>query len=433
MNTNIIDYGAVGDGKTCNTSAIQKAVDKCFESGGGTVTVPAGVFVTGTVRLNSNINLYLEHGAVLKATSDLSEYNELDEYEQNFGSASEKWSHQHLIIAVEKENVSISGHGTVEGCGDSFYGGELHRISNYVWPYGYYTIADGAPVRPGQMICFVECKDVSVTDITLKNSSCWNLFLHGSEYVKIRGIKILNDKTHANSDGLDIDCCRYVTVSDCVINTGDDCIAIRGASERLKKAKSCEYISVSNCILSNSVCAFRIGVGTGEVRHVNISNIVIAESGEGITFQTGFMGRGSTRITDVNIDNITGDNTGIPLQICAGENKIERVTISNYKTNCKNRAVIWGKQDWISDLVLRNIDIYDKEHEIEMSELAENERGEEIFYVEGVKRLVMDNVRIFVSDKYFDERKKVLSLKNCNDAKTDVKMIYKDKESVIEE
>lgn len=432
MNTNIVDFGAKGDGKTCNTQAIQKAIDSCCQSGGGIVTVPAGKYITGTIRLGDNMDLHLEKGAVLKATEDLSEYNELGEYPQNFGAPSEQWSYQHLIIAVEKKNVSISGQGTIKGCGDEFYGGELHKISNYVWQYGYYTIAEGAPDRPGQMICFIECERVSVTGITITNSSSWNLFLHGCEYVTLRELSIFNDKCRANSDGIDIDCCRYVTVSDCIINTGDDCIAIRGASDRLKNKKNCEYVAISNCVLSNSTCAIRIGVGVGEIHYVDISNIVIAKSGEGITFMTGFCGRSSTFITDVNISNIVGDDVGIPIQIFAGENRIERVTISDFKTNCKNRVIISANQDWIEDLVLRNIDIRGKEHEITMPETAKKERGDEFVYIGGVKRLVLDNIRIFASDNIFSGRNNVVTLKDCTALKKDIKLIYDGGEKAVE-
>lgn len=173
--------------------------------------------------------------------------------------------------------------------------------------------------RPDQMICFIECRHVGVSGITLKNSSSRNLFLHGSEYVKINGIKVLNEKTHANSDGIDIDCCRYVTVSDCIIDTGDDCIAIRGDSNRLKSEKRCEYVAVSNCVLSNSTCAVRIGVGTGEIHHINISGLILARTGEGITLQTDFHGNGNTHITDINITDVIGDEVGSPIQMFAVE------------------------------------------------------------------------------------------------------------------
>ena len=256
--------------------------------------------------------------------------------------------------------------------------------------------------------------------ITLKNSSSWNLFLHGSEYVKINGIKVLNEKTHANSDGIDIDCCRYVTVSDCVIDTGDDCIAIRADSKRLKSEKRCEYVAISNCVLSNSTCAVRIGVGIGEIHHINLSGIILAKTGEGITLQTDFRRFGSTHITDVNVTGVIGDEVGSPIQMFADNNKIERVTFSDFRSNCMNKVYIEAKQDHISDLVFRNVDVYDKAADFPLPETADAERGENVMIINGVKRLVLDNVRIFGNDDRRCNRKDEAIILNSSVLKNDI-------------
>ena len=102
----ITDYGAVADGVTLCTQNIQTAIDVCAAAGGGRVTVPAGTFVTGTIWLKSNVELHLSHGAVLKASENLADYNEPDAYEQNFSYPPEEWVGKHLILAVEVENTS---------------------------------------------------------------------------------------------------------------------------------------------------------------------------------------------------------------------------------------------------------------------------------------------------------------------------------------
>lgn len=432
MNFNIVDFGAKAEDKTINTEYIQKAIDACAESGGGTVIVPSGRYVTGTIYLKSNIELRLEHNAVLKASENLHDYNETSEYPQNWDCADEGWCGKHLIIAVNQENILISGSGTIEGCGDAFYGGELKGNSNYIWNKGYLEIAEGAPLRPGQMVCFIECRHVGVSNITMCNSSGWNLFFHGCDYVQAVGLKILNDKRHANSDGIDIDSCSCVTVSDCIINTGDDCIAVRGDAARLAdKTKACEYVTITNCILSNSTCAVRIGIGPGSIRHINISNLVIAESGEGITFMTEWKGRKKVSVSDVICDNITGDDIGIPIQLYTEEMEIKHVTVSNYRTYCKCGVRIYGKKGSITDLTLRNIDIYDKEHIYTHPETAAQERKSSIIDVHGVNGLVLDKVRVFALDSYFDDRSEIINLKNTFVALDDLKLIYKGEEKAV--
>ncbi len=258
INANILNFGAACDGKTLCTAAIQAAIDACAASGGGTVTVPCGKFITGTLWMRDNVELFLSHGAILKASNDLDDYNAEDAYEQNFSSrANEKWLGKHMIIAHECENVAVCGTGMLDGNGDHFLG-EALPYSAYVWSEGCRTARDPELCRPGQLLCFIECRHVKVRDITITNQPCWGCFLHGCEYVSIRGLKTLNPHANFNSDGIDIDCCSFVTISDCIIDTGDDCIAIRGAEARLKnKPHPCEHITISNCVLGSSSCSFR--------------------------------------------------------------------------------------------------------------------------------------------------------------------------------
>ena len=109
MNINILTTGAMADGVTLNTESIQKAIDLCAENGGGRVEVPAGTFVTGTIWLKSHVELYLEQGAVLKASTNMDDYNELDAYPQNYSWLPEEWVGKHLIITVGQTDVAIAG------------------------------------------------------------------------------------------------------------------------------------------------------------------------------------------------------------------------------------------------------------------------------------------------------------------------------------
>ncbi len=287
MQTSILDHGASVH-LTNNAPAIQKAIDACTAAGGGRVIVPTGRFITGTIYLKDNVELYLEMGAVLKATTDLDLYNDLEAYPENYQWAPEGWNFKHLIIAAHVTNVAVTGPGKIEGCAEAFFDAPRH-VNYFWWRYGIANTIGKAEgkLRPGQLMVFVESTHVRVTDITVTDATCWCLFFHGCDYVQVRGVKVFNNKVHANTDGIDIDTCHHVTISDCIIDTGDDCIAIRGAAQRLAdKSKTCEWITVTNCVLACSADAFRIGVGTGAISHVRVSNIVIERAACAIDFNT---------------------------------------------------------------------------------------------------------------------------------------------------
>ena len=189
---NITDFGA--EKNALCTANIQAAIDKCASDGGGRVIIPSGKYITGSIYLKDNVELHLESGAVLKASENLDDYNAEDAYEQNWSYPPEKWRGKHLIMAIECDNVSITGNGTIDGSGDVFYGEERIFEYAYAWDGGHVTSKDEVNLRPGQLICFIECSDVKVLDITVKNTPCWGVFFHGCEYVQARGIKIKNGR-----------------------------------------------------------------------------------------------------------------------------------------------------------------------------------------------------------------------------------------------
>ena len=171
MNFNILDFGAKKD--TVCTESIQAAIDSCADNGGGVVIIPSGEYISGTVWLKSNVELHLEMGAVLKASTNTEDYNDENAYSQNWGSVSEKWKAKHLIIALECDNTAITGNGIIDGSGDYFFGDERVICSGTAWEGGYVTSRDEENLRPGQLICFIECSNVKVIDIAIRNTPCW--------------------------------------------------------------------------------------------------------------------------------------------------------------------------------------------------------------------------------------------------------------------
>ena len=283
--------------------------------------VPAGKYIIGTIYLRSHVELHLERGAVLIASRDLKDYNAPDAYPQNWNSKVEEWNACHLILAIGIEDASLTGPGTIDGSAEYFYVAKNSFQGEVAWRHGYRAARDKQLLRPGQMVVFIECKDVSVFDLKLQNSTCWTLFFHGCENVMVRGLQIRNPIYHANTDGVDIDCCKNVVISDCIIETGDDAIALRGDNERLlDKGKCCENISITNCVLTTGVCGLRIGVGAGTIRNAVISNLTMPDCGEAVHIQAVY---GNKRIKGVDISNlrfsnIVAPNCSMPINIEAG-------------------------------------------------------------------------------------------------------------------
>ncbi len=310
----ITDYGAEANGMVC-TTAIQTAIDDCEKNGGGCVVVPSGTFVTGTIRLRSNIDLYLSKNAKLLASENLDDYNDFDEYTQNFYSEREGWSGKHLIICIEQENVSISGFGTIDG-NSEFFMGEPKWADNYHWRFGCANRKDKSNLRPGQMICFVESKNIRVEGVTLCNSTAWTCLFHGCEEVFASRVKIYNKPWNENTDGFDVDSCKNVIISNCMVDCGDDPFTVRCNPQFLKnKDRICENIIITDCIASSETCGIRVGVGTGLIRNLKFTNNIIKRAGDAIQLACNYINDGCVNMENLTFSNIIAEKTAMPLCI----------------------------------------------------------------------------------------------------------------------
>ena len=302
---NIVDYGAVSDTTRLSTEAIQRAVDDCSAAGGGRVVVPAGSYKTGTLVLRSHVDFHLETGATLYGSTRLEDYRPM---KTDYVSLRTWGETVQLIFADKVQDVSISGHGTIDGRGAAF-----QKLS---WN-------DEGITRP-HLLRFIQSQDIRIEDVTLRNSGCWMQHYLACDRVLIRGIKVYN-RNNYNNDALDLDGCHDVRVSDLIADSDDDAITLKSTSPRL-----CENIVIHDCIVSSHCNAIKLGTETnGGFRNISISNCVVKPSEDQ---SSQFFGdpskRGTSTISleivdggtleNVHISNIVAEGTESPIFIRLG-------------------------------------------------------------------------------------------------------------------
>lgn len=273
---NIRDLGAVGDGRADDTEAIQNAIDLCSGEGGGKVLCPSGIYSIRPLVLRSSVNLHLEENALLRGSANPEHYPEWSSQFINVGSA--PYNARYLMIAENERDISITGKGAINGQGPAHY--DTSKKEGLFW-----KINDRA-TRPGRMIWFIGCRNISIEETTFVESPAWTFWMLGCENVTFHKVTIKTPFEEMNADGIDIDCCRKVRISHCDIRTGDDCIVLRGLNRALHETRFCEQVTVENCTLESNCNAIRISyVRDGTIRNSTFSNISISHSRRGIICQ----------------------------------------------------------------------------------------------------------------------------------------------------
>ncbi len=257
-------FGAISDGKFLCTTSIQSAIDACHQAGGGKVVLNNGQFLSGTLVLKDNVYLELSPGSTLLGSSNMEDYGPL-----------------YLLYAEDAKNFGITGPGTINGRGDFYWRGKER-------PYH----------RPEGTIKFVNCQDVLLKEFNLRNSPSWCVVVEECDRATITGLTIVNDREAPNTDGIDPVSSSNVFISDCYIDTGDDCICPKSNGME----KSCENLVVTNCVLISDDSAIKLGTRSdGYIRNCTFSNIVVRNTQYGI----GFYMKDGGHYEDIQFSNIS--------------------------------------------------------------------------------------------------------------------------------
>jgi len=335
----ITEYGAIGDGMTLNTQAIQNAISACAQRGGGKVIVPPGTWLTGPIQLQSNVNLHLERGALVQFSPNIQEYPLIP----GLDGKSDQYIITPPISAYKANHIAITGEGILEGAGEVwryvkkidmtepqwkalvFSGGIVTPDGEQWWPSkeameGKKTLEELKKtkgklsredyektkeyLRPN-MVLLEACHTVLLDGPTFTNSPRFHILLSQCENVIVRNVKVLSPEYGQNTDGIDLRSCRNVLVANCTVNVGDDGICLKPAhiGSHQTPGPSCQNIVIADCYVYSAHGGFVIGSETyGGVKNIDVQNCIFLGTDVGLRFKSN-RDRGGL-VENVFIENI---------------------------------------------------------------------------------------------------------------------------------
>ncbi|MBK7629521.1 MAG: glycoside hydrolase family 28 protein [Ignavibacteriales bacterium] len=382
---NIKVYGAVGDGITDCTNSIKLAIDDCVKNGGGKVLVPKGVYLTGAIRLKSNVNLYLADSAALIFSDDKSKYLPLV-YSRWEGV--ECMNYSSLIYAFGEENIAITGTGILDGQGSNSNWWSWKGIEKYGWqdgmpnqkigrdklfemgekdiPVEHRVLGDGYYLRPN-FVQFYKSKNILIEGVSFKDSPMWFINPVLCQNVSLIGVNI--EGLGPNNDGFDPESSKDVLIENCFFNNGDDCIAIKSGRNNDGRRinipseniiiKNCEMknghggvvlgseisggannIFIEDCVMDSPELDRAIRIKTnsvrgGKIENIFVRNLTIGEVKEAILkinfyYEEGDAGKFTPSVNNIVLENIISKKSSYALWIKAYEHsKVKNLVIRN--------------------------------------------------------------------------------------------------------
>ena len=302
---NVKDYGAKADGVALDSVAIQKAIDACFEAGGGTVYIPEGQYLCGTMHIKSNVHVWLDKGATILGSKNYLEFDpyETDAANTEFQDRSHSYFHHSLFHADNANDIALTGFGKID--------------MQSAWEDLEFT-EFGSGAKKGQKWCrgckaiaFKECINVVIRDLVIRNVTDLAVYVAGCENVTISGLNLF-----AHVDGISPDSCKNVVISDCIVDTGDDAIVPK-CSYTLGRFKYMENLTIANCVVRSSASAIKFGTESNSAYiNTTVTGCTIYDTGmEGLFIMTS----DGARVEGLSISNITMRNVAQPILIMVGD------------------------------------------------------------------------------------------------------------------
>lgn len=284
---NIKDFGAIGDGTTMNTAAISKAIDKCAVEGGGTVLIPAGLWLTGPISMQSNINLHAAKGALIIFSRNHADYP-LDRQGRSAISP---------IYGENLQNIAFTGEGIYDGAGDTWRPAKKDKFTEsqwkeisangtidkngIVWPKG---VDPNRDLRP-YMVLLSKCNHVLFDGPTFQNSPKFVIMPRSCNELTLRNLKVLNEWSAQNGDGIDISGCKNVRISNCLVNVGDDGICMKSSGK--SKDAALQNVVITDCTVYHAHGGFVIGSNTdGGMHNIFVNNCNFMYTDVGLRFKS---------------------------------------------------------------------------------------------------------------------------------------------------
>lgn len=339
LNVSVTDYGAKGDGKTDNTKAINDAIKAVSQKGGGRVTIPSGIWMTGPIQLLDNVNLYTAENSLIVFIDDFKMYPIV---ETNFEGLKTRRC-QAPLYADNATNIAITGHGVFDAQGDSWRPVKKGKMTSDQWkklvasggivddggsvwypdesslkgakacpafntPVGMNSDADWESVRTWlrpEFLRFTGCKRVLLEGVVFKNSPCWTLHPFLCEDVVIDGVQVSNPWYAQNGDALDLDCCNRAIIANCIFDAGDDAICIKSGKDKDGRdlGVPCQNVVVRNNVVLHGHGGFVVGSEmSGGVKNMYVADCTFLGTDIGLRFKSQ-RGRGGV-VENIYIDNI---------------------------------------------------------------------------------------------------------------------------------